>query len=128
MKVKFYYRLDWDKVFCKIIDDEKYDDYLVEYLMLCTNELRSISDTDRELLEIEKVEKGELECYETGIDIFFIDVYKDRVEFSSVFEDEDWEDRSCTLEEYKRLVLAKKAFLMLPKEIESYLEIKVNDL
>lgn len=128
MKAKFYYRLGWDEALCKIIDYKKYDVDLIGYFSLCTDELRSIIDTDRELSGIEKVEKGELECYETGIQIFFTNVYKDRVEFSSVFEDEEWEDRTCTLEEYKRLVLAKKAFLMLPKEVGSYLEIKVNDL
>ena len=39
-----------------------------------------------------------------------------------------WDEWSCSLEEYKRVLLGKKAFLMLPQEIESYLEIKINDL
>ena len=37
-------------------------------------------------------------------------------------------DCEDTLEEYKKVLLGKKAFLMLPKELESYLEIKINDL
>ena len=61
------------------------------------------------------------------LEIFFTSVYKDRVEFESDgFY--DWPDWSCTLDEYKRVLLGKKTFLMLPKEIESYLEIKINDI
>ena len=72
------------------------------------------------------MESGEIECFETGTEIFFTFVYKDRVEFGSDFY--DWPDWSCTLDEYKRVLLGKKTFLMLPKEIESYLEIKINDV
>ena len=86
-----------------------------------------VSDVDHELDEIERVESGEIECFETGTEIFFTSVYKDRVEFESDgFY--DWPDWSCTLDEYKRVLLGKKVFLMLPKEIGSYLEIKINDI
>lgn len=57
---------------------------------------------------------------------FSLPYIKDRVEFESDFY--DWPEWSCTLDEYKRVLLGKKAFLMLPKEIESYLEIKINDI
>ena len=131
MKVKFFYKLTktgklWP-LLCEIIDDEKYNVNYSRYLAGAVWEMRYVSDVDRELDEIERVESGEIECFETGTEIFFTSVYKDRVEFESDgFY--DWPDWSCTLDEYKRVLLGKKAFLMLPKEIESYLEIKINDI
>ena len=130
MKVKFFYKLTktgklWDPD-CEVIDDEKYDVNYSRYLAGAVWQMRSVLEVDYELEEIERVESGEIECFETGTEIFFTSVYKDRVEFESDFY--DWPDWSCTLEEYKRVLLGKKAFLMLPKELESYLEIKINDL
>ena len=131
MKVKFFYKIAkngelWP-LLCEIIDDEKYNVNYSRYLAGAVWEMRYVSSVDRELEEIEKVERGEIECFETGTEIFFTSVYKDRVEFESDgFY--DWPDWSCTLDEYKRVLLGKKAFLMLPKEIESYLEIKINDI
>ena len=130
MKVKFFYKLTktgklWDPD-CDVIDDEKYDDNYSCYLTEAVWQMRYVSDVDYELDKIERVESGEIECFETGTEIFFTSVYKDRVEFESDFY--DWPDWSCTLDEYKRVLLGKKAFLMLPKEIESYLEIKINDI
>ena len=131
MKVKFFYKLTktgklWP-LLCEIIDDEKYDVNYSRYLAGAVWEMGYVSDVDYELDEIERVENGEIECFETGTEIFFTSVYKDRVEFESEgFY--DWPDWSCTLDEYKRVLLGKKAFLMLPKEIESYLEIKINDI
>ena len=117
MKVKFFYKLTktgklWDPD-CDVIDDEKYDVNYSRYLAGAVWEMGYISAVDYELDEIEKVENGEIECFEIGTEIFFTSVYKDRVEFESDFY--DWPDWSCT-------------FLMLPKEIESYLEIKINDV
>ena len=131
MKVKFFYEIAkngelWDPD-CDVIDAEKYDVNYSRYLAGVVWQMRYISDVDYELDEIERVENGEIECFETGTEIFFTSVYKDRVEFESDgFY--DWPDWSCTLDEYKRVLLGKKAFLMLPKEIESYLEIKINDI
>ena len=131
MKVKFFYKLAkngelWP-LLCEIIDDEKYDVNYSRYLAGAVWKMRYVSSVDRELDEIERVEIGEIECFETGTEIFFTSVYKDRVEFESDgFY--DWPDWSCTLDEYKRVLLGKKTFLMLPKEIESYLEIKINDI
>ena len=130
MKVKFFYELAKIGKLCPpdcdVIDDEKYDVNYSRYLAGAVWQMRYVSDVDRELDEIERVESGEIECFETGTEIFFTSVYKDRVEFESDFY--DWPDWSCTLDEYKRVLLGKKAFLMLPKEIESYLEIKINDI
>ena len=131
MKVKFFYKLTktgklWN-LDCDVIDDEKYDVNYSRYLAGTVWEMGYVSAVDYELDEIERVESGEIECFETGTEIFFTSVYKDRVEFESDgFY--DWPDWSCTLDEYKRVLLGKKAFLMLPKEIESYLEIKINDI
>ena len=130
MKVKFFYKLTktgklWN-LDCDVIDDEKYDVNYSRYLAGAVWEMGYVSAVDYELEEIKRVESGEIECFETGTEIFFTSVYKDRVEFESDFY--DWPDWSCTLEEYKRVLLGKKAFLMLPKELESYLEIKINDL
>ena len=131
MKVKFFYEIAkngelWDPD-CDVIDAEKYDVNYSRYLAGAVWQMRYISDVDYELDEIERVESGEIECFETGTEIFFTSVYKDRVEFESDgFY--DWPDWSCTLDEYKRVLLGKKIFLMLPKEIESYLEIKINDI
>ena len=131
MKVKFFYKIAkngelWP-LLCEIIDDEKYDVNYSRYLAGAVWEMRYVSDVDRELDEIERVESGEIECFETGTELFATYVYKDRVKFESddFYDCPDW---SCTLDEYKRVLLGKKAFLMLPKEIESYLEIKINDI
>jgi len=118
----------WTSSFCEVINAEKYDDNYSAYLAEAVWEMRCVEDVDYELEEIKKVEKGEIECFKTGTDIFSTIVYKDRVEFEYNWEDEDWSDWNCSLEEYKRILLGKKAFLMLPKEIESYLEIKINDI
>ena len=133
MKVKFFYIIKrngelWTSSFCEVINAEKYDDNYSAYLAEAVWEMRCVEDVDYELEEIKKVEKGEIECFKTGTDIFFTSIYKDRVEFEYNWEDEDWPDWSCSLEEYKRVLLGKKTFLMLPKEIESYLEIKINDI
>ena len=130
MKVKFFYKLTktgklWN-LDCDVIDDEKYDVNYSRYLAGAVWEMGYVSAVDYELEEIKRVESGEIECFETGTEIFFTSVYKDRVEFESDFY--DWPEGSCTLDEYKRVLLGKKAFLMLPKEIESYLEIKINDI
>ena len=128
MKVKFFYKKDWEDGFCEIIDSEKYNDNYA-YIAESVWEMRRIKDVDYELEEIEKVEKGEIEFFYTGTDIFEVEIYKDRVDFFSTLpKDSMWDEWSCSLEEYKRVLLGKKAFLMLPQEIESYLEIKINDL
>ena len=107
MKVKFFYKIAkngelWDPD-CDVIDDEKYDVNYSRYLAGAVWEMRYVSDVDYELEEIKRVESGEIECFKTGTEIFFTSVYKDRVEFESDFY--DWPDWSCTLEEYKRVLL-----------------------
>ena len=133
MKVRFYYPIGertgrlWT-IACEVIDGDKYDENYSGYFVISVWELDYIDDVNRELLEIARVERGEIECFHTGTDIFSTYVYKDRVEFEYNWEDEEWSDWSCTVDEYKRVLLGKKAFLMLPKEPESYLEIKINDI
>ena len=118
----------WVSPFCRIIDEEKYNINYLKYLAESTYLHDTISSMDRKLSEVKKVEDDEIECYETGTELFDINVYKDRVEFFDFESDNEYPDWSCTLEEYKRVLLGKRAFLMLPKEKESYLEIKINDL
>lgn len=134
MKIKFYYPVGentgklWSSPFSDIIDSEKYDEGYSLYLTTSVRELDYINAVDRILNKISMLEKGEIEYFYGGTDIFTMDVYKDRVDFEYNWENEDWPDWSCTLEEYKRALLGKRAFLMLPKEKESYLEIKINDI
>jgi len=99
MKVKFFYKLSktgelWPLV-CEIIEAEKYDDNYSGYLVGSVREMEYVSDVDYELDEIERVESGEIECFETGTEIFFTSVYKDRVEFESDFY--DWPQTGAVL-------------------------------
>ena len=98
MKVKFFYKIAKNGELwapdCEVIDDEKYDVNYSRYLAGAVWEMRYVSDVDYELDEIERVESVEIECFETGTEIFFTSVYKDRVEFESDFY--DWPDWSCT--------------------------------
>lgn len=118
----------WNSPFCRTIDSERYDKGYSKYLAKSTYLHDTISSMDRKLTEIKKVEEGELACYETGTELFEMNIYVDRVDFFDFENDSESPDWSCTLEEYKRVLLGKKAFLMLPKEKESYLEIKINDI
>ena len=132
MKMKYTYLTSkgemWVSPICKIIFEEKYDINYSIYLAESTYFHDNIPSMDRKLSGVKKVENGELECYKTGTELFGIDVYKNRVEFFDFESDNEYPDWSCTLEEYKRVLLGKKAFLLLPKEKESYLEIKINNL
>ena len=79
MKVKFFYEIAkngelWDPD-CDVIDAEKYDVNYSRYLAGAVWQMRYISDVDYELDEIERVESGEIECFETGTEIFFTSVY-----------------------------------------------------
>ena len=56
--------------------------------------------------------------------IFFI--FKDRVDFIDWFG--DYDDWSCTIEEFTKALLGKKKFLEMPRDINSYLEIEINGL
>ena len=119
MKVKFFYKLTKNGELwapdCDVIDDEKYDVNYSRYLAGAVWEMTYVSAVDYELEEIERVESGEIECFETGTEIFFTSIYKDRVEFESDFY--DWPDWSCTLEEYKRVLLGEKSIFNVAKRI-----------
>ena len=51
---------------------------------------------------------------------------KNKVDFIDWFG--DYDDWSCTIEEFTRALLGKKKFLEMPRDINSYLEIEINDL
>ena len=127
--MKFCYELDpVGKMYMNsgaIVDAKKYN---IGYSIYLGRLLFIISDKgiNESLKIIDKLEKGILTCYEAGTETMDYYMYKNKVDFIDWFG--DYDDWSCTIEEFTRALLGKKAFLKLPKELESYLEIKINDL
>ena len=129
MKMKFYYYISkngelWGE-FCSIINGEKYN---IGYSIFFSRELIEIKleGIDYLLEEIEKIKNGTKECVESygkTLDFF---IFKDRVDFTDWFG--DYDDWSCTTEEFLKALLGKKEFLKMPRDINSYLEVEINDL
>ena len=129
MKMKFYYYISkngelWGE-FCSIINGEKYN---IGYSIFLSRELIEIKleGIDYLLEEIEKIKNGTKECVESygkTLDFF---IFKDRVDFTDWFG--DYDDWSCTTEEFLKALLGKKEFLKMPRDINSYLEVERNDL
>ena len=129
MKMKFYYYISkngelWGE-FCSIINGEKYN---IGYSIFLSRELIEIKleGIDYLLEEIEKIKNGTKECVESygkTLDFF---IFKDRVDFTDWFG--DYDDWSCTTEEFLKALLGKKDFLKMPRDINSYLEVEINDL
>ena len=129
MKMKFYYYISkngelWGE-FCSIINGEKYN---IGYSIFLSRELIEIKleGIDYLLEEIEKIKNGTKECVESygkTLDFF---IFKDRVDFTDWFG--DYDDWSCTTEEFLKALLGKKEFLKMPQDINSYLEVEINDL
>ena len=129
MKMKFYYYISkngelWGE-FCSIINGEKYN---IGYSIFLSRELIEITleGIDYLLEEIEKIKNGTKECVESygkTLDFF---IFKDRVDFTDWFG--DYDDWSCTTEEFLKALLGKKEFLKMPRDINSYLEVEINDL
>ena len=129
MKMKFYYYISkngelWGE-FCSIINGEKYN---IGYYIFLSRELIEIKleGIDYLLEEIEKIKNGTKECVESygkTLDFF---IFKDRVDFTDWFG--DYDDWSCTTEEFLKALLGKKEFLKMPRDINSYLEVEINDL
>ena len=129
MKMKFYYHISkngelWGE-FCSIINGEKYN---IGYSIFLSRELIEIKleGIDYLLEEIEKIKNGTKECVESygkTLDFF---IFKDRVDFTDWFG--DYDDWSCTTEEFLKALLGKKEFLKMPRDINSYLEVEINDL
>ena len=137
MKMKFYYYISkngelWvdpvGKMYMNsgaIVDAKKYN---IGYSIFLSRELIEIKleGIDYLLEEIEKIKNGTKECVESygkTLDFF---IFKDRVDFIDWFG--DYDDWSCTIEEFTRALLGKKKFLEMPRKINSYLEIEINDL
>lgn len=78
------------------------------------------------LKEIVKIKNGEKECVEGYGETLDFFIFKDRVDFTDWFK--DYDDWSCTIEEFTKASLGKKKFLEMPRDINSYLEIEINDL
>ena len=129
MKMKCYYYISkrgelWGG-YCSIVDAEKYDKFYSIYLMNGINSLY-VEDIERELKEIEKIEKDEKEVYDNTTEFFEYFIYKDRVDFKCWWR--DYEDWSCPIEEFKKALLGWMKFLKMPRDINSYLEVKINDI
>ena len=129
MKMKYYYHISkngelWGE-FCSIVDGEKYN---IGYSVFFSRELTEIKPEGIGYLlkEIEKINNGEKECVESHGETLDFFIFKDRVDFIDWFG--DYDDWSCTIEEFTRALLGKKKFLEMPRNINSYLEIEINDL
>ena len=129
MKMKYYYHISkngelWGE-FCSIVDGEKYN---IGYSIFLSRELIEIKleGIDYLLEEIEKINNGEKECVESYGETLDFFIFKDRVDFTDWFK--DYDNWSCTIEEFTKALLGKKKFLEMPRNINSYLEIEINDL
>ena len=129
MKMKYYYHISkngelWGE-FCSIINGEKYN---IGYSVFFSRELTEIKPEgiDYLLKEIEKIKNGEKECVEGYGETLDFFIFKDRVDFTDWFK--DYDNWSCTIEEFTKALLGKKKFLEMPRDINSYLKIKINDL
>jgi len=111
MKMKFYYYISkngelWGE-FCSIINGEKYN---IGYSVFLSRKLTEIKSEgiDYFLKEIEKIKNGEKECVEGYGETLDFFIFKDRVDFIDWFG--DYDDWSCTIEEFKRALLGKRSF------------------
>lgn len=127
--MKYYYHISkngelWGE-FCSIVDGEKYN---IEYSIFFSRKLTEIKPEGIGYLlkEIEKINNGEKECVESHGETLDFFIFKDRVDFIDWFG--DYDDWSCTIEEFTRALLGKKKFLEMPRNINSYFEIEINDL
>ena len=111
--------------FCSIINGEKYN---IGYSVFLSRKLTEIKSEgiDYFLKEIEKIKNGEKECVEGYGETLDFFIFKDRVDFIDWFG--DYDDWSCTIEEFTKALLEKKKFLEMPRDINSYLEIEINGL
>ena len=129
MKMKFCYELDpVGKMYMNsgaIVDAKKYN---IGYSIYLGRLLFIISDKgiNESLKIIDKLEKGILTCYEAGTETMDYYMYKNKVDFIDWFG--DYDDWSCTIEEFTKALLGKKKFLEMPRDINSYLEVEINDL
>ena len=129
MKMKFCYELDpVGKMYMNsgaIVDAKKYN---IGYSIYLGRLLFIISDKgiNESLKIIDKLEKGILTCYEAVTETMDYYMYKNKVDFIDWFG--DYDDWSCTIEEFTKALLGKKKFLEMPRDINSYLEIEINDL
>ena len=129
MKMKFCYELDpVGKMYMNsgaIVDAKKYN---IGYSIYLWRLFFIISDKgiNESLKIIDKLEKGILTCYEAGTETMDYYMYKNKVDFIDWFG--DYDDWSCTIEEFTKALLGKKKFLEMPRDINSYLEIEINGL
>ena len=127
--MKFCYELDpVGKMYMNsgaIVDAKKYS---IGYSIYLGRLLFIISDKgiNESLKIIDKLEKGILTCYEAETETMDYYMYKNKVDFTDWFK--DYDNWSCTIEEFTKALLGKKKFLEMPRDINSYLEVEINDL
>ena len=127
--MKFCYELDpVGKMYMNsgaIVDAKKYN---IGYSIYLGRLLFIISDKgiNESLKIIDKLEKGILTCYEAETETMDYYMYKNKVDFTDWFK--DYDNWSCTIEEFTKALLGKKKFLEMPRDINSYLEVEINDL
>ena len=127
--MKFCYELDpVGKMYMNsgaIVDAKKYN---IGYSIYLGRLLFIISDKgiNESLKIIDKLEKVILTFYEAGTETMDYYMYKNKVDFIDWFG--DYDDWSCTIEEFTKALLGKKKFLEMPRDINSYLEIEINGL
>lgn len=86
-------------------------------------------DVDETLAAIQKIERGEIDEYDTGGQGFSHHITRERVRFEhSVFgECPEWPVWCCTLAQYKAALQGYRRFLDMPKSIDSELIIDLPD-
>jgi len=86
-------------------------------------------DVDEMLDAVDKIERGELDVYDTGGEGFCHNITRDRVRFEhSVFgECPEWPIWCCTLAQYKAALQGYRRFLDMPRSIESELTIELPE-
>jgi hypothetical protein len=105
-----------------------YNKYLLSAINTDFSENR-YGDVDETLAAVEKIERGEIDEYDTGGQGFCHHITRDRVRFEhSVFgECPEWPIWCCTLAQYKAALQGYRRFLDMPESIESELIIDLPD-
>ena len=105
-----------------------FNKYLLSALDTDYNQNRQ-GQADEVLADIEKLEKGDIDSYETGGNGFCHSLTREKVTFEhSIFgECPDWPLWSCTLAQYKAALQGWRKFIEMPKSIDTQLIIELPD-
>ena len=105
-----------------------FNKYLLSALDTDFNQNRE-GQADEVLADIEKLEKGDIDSYETGGNGFCHSLTREKVIFEhSIFgECPDWPLWSCTLAQYKAALQGWRKFIEMPKSIDTQLIIELPE-